>query len=116
MLEDSEWGPTVVHSAQPQQPTRGASEGSVRTEGDAGHEARVSAAFGSLELSADAPLAEAANDSAARRREAEERLRAMLKASGVKKIGHREALLRALLSPLGCKINRQGHFATSQNP
>ena len=27
--------------------------------------------------------------------EAEERLRAMLKASGVKKIGHREALLRA---------------------
>ena len=69
MLEDSEWGPTVVHNTQPQQQTRGASEGSVRTEGDADHEARVSAAFGSLELSADAPLAEAANDSAARRRE-----------------------------------------------
>ncbi len=68
MLEDSEWGPTVVHSTQPQQQTRGTSESSVRTEGDADHEARVSAAFGGLELSADAPLAEAANDSAARRR------------------------------------------------
>ena len=75
ILEDSEWGPTVVDSRLDHTANEFASAASQhaagaaveKVGGDADHEARVAAAFGGLELGATEQLAAAARQSRAMR-------------------------------------------------
>ena len=70
ILEDSEWGPTVVEQEEDADAEAAARASGLRGEraggkvgGDADHEARVAAAFGGLELGANTQLATAARQS-----------------------------------------------------